>query len=51
MVNLGRDFMRTAPWMTIFPGAVIALLILSFNTIGDALRDQLDPRLRLTQQN
>ena len=51
MVNLGRDFMRTAPWMTIFPGAVIALLILCFNTIGDALRDQLDPRLRLTQHN
>jgi len=51
MVNFGRDFMRTAPWMTIFPGAVIALLILSFNTIGDALRDQLDPRLRLTQYN
>jgi peptide/nickel transport system permease protein len=51
MVNLGREFMRTAPWMTFFPGAVIALLILSFNTIGDALRDHLDPRLRLGQHN
>lgn len=51
MVNLGREFMRTAPWMTFFPGAVIALLILCFNTIGDALRDHLDPRLRLGQHN
>jgi peptide/nickel transport system permease protein len=51
MVNLGREFMRNAPWMTFFPGAVIALLILCFNTIGDALRDHLDPRLRLSQHN
>ena len=51
MVNLGRVFMRTAPWMTLFPGAVIALLILCFNTIGDAVRDELDPRLRLGQHN
>jgi peptide/nickel transport system permease protein len=43
--------MRTAPWMTLFPGAVIALLILCFNTIGDAVRDELDPRLRLGQHN
>jgi peptide/nickel transport system permease protein len=51
MVNLGRDFMRSAPWMTVFPGAAIAVLILCFNTVGDALRDQLDPRLRLSQRN
>jgi peptide/nickel transport system permease protein len=51
MVNLGREVMRTAPWMTFFPGAVIALLILCCNTIGDALRDELDPRLRLGQHN
>ncbi|MCK5557268.1 MAG: ABC transporter permease [Candidatus Hydrogenedentes bacterium] len=51
MVSLGRVFMRTAPWMTLFPGAVIALLILCFNTIGDAVRDELDPRLRLGQHN
>ena len=51
MVSLGRVFMRAAPWMTLFPGAVIALLILCFNTIGDAVRDELDPRLRLGQHN
>ncbi len=35
-----------APWLTFMPGLVIFLIVLSFNFVGDALRDALDPRLR-----
>ena len=42
----GRQFLERAPWIAIFPGAAIALVVLSFNLLGDALRDILDPRLR-----
>ncbi|MBN9494646.1 ABC transporter permease [bacterium] len=42
----GRRFLTTAPWLAIFPGAAIALCVFSFNVLGDALRDELDPRLR-----
>ena len=42
----GRRFLTTAPWLAIFPGAAIALCVFSFNMLGDALRDSLDPRLR-----
>jgi peptide/nickel transport system permease protein len=42
----GRRFLTTAPWLAIFPGAAIALCVFSFNMLGDALRDTLDPRLR-----
>jgi peptide/nickel transport system permease protein len=40
----GRGFMRDAPWITIFPGLAIALIVMGLNLIGDALRDALDPR-------
>lgn len=46
MLSDGRLLMRQAPWMTIFPGAVISLTVLGVNMIGDGLRDALDPRLR-----
>lgn len=46
MLADGRLLMRQAPWMTIFPGAVISLTVLAVNMIGDGLRDALDPRLR-----
>ena len=42
----GREFMRTAPGLAVYPGLVIALLVFSFNLFGDALRDVTDPRLR-----
>jgi ABC-type dipeptide/oligopeptide/nickel transport system permease subunit len=42
----GRRFLTKAPWLAIFPGAAIALCVFSFNVLGDALRDVLDPRLR-----
>lgn len=47
MLNDGRDFIFKAPWCSIFPGLFITLTALSFNLLGDALRDVLDPKLRL----
>jgi peptide/nickel transport system permease protein len=41
-----RRFFIHAPWMAIFPGLAISLVVLAFNLLGDALRDVLDPRLR-----
>ncbi|QIE55100.1 ABC transporter permease [Pikeienuella piscinae] len=42
----GRTYMSIAPWITIFPGLGIMLIVLSLNQLGDGLRDALDPRLR-----
>ena len=42
----GRRWMETAPWITVAPGAAIFLTVMSFNFLGDWLRDRLDPRLR-----
>jgi peptide/nickel transport system permease protein len=42
----GREYMERAPWLAIFPGAAITLVVLSYNLLGDAIRDWLDPRLR-----
>lgn len=46
MINEARQFMREAWWYTTFPGIAIFLSVLSFNLIGDALRDYLDPMMR-----
>jgi peptide/nickel transport system permease protein len=45
----GREFLRVAYWITIFPGVAIAVAVLGLNLAGDGLRDVLDPRLRGTQ--
>lgn len=42
----GLQFMRRMPWMAIWPGVTITLIVFAFNVFGDALRDILDPRLR-----
>jgi peptide/nickel transport system permease protein len=42
----GREFMRVAPGLAIYPGLAIGLVVFSYNLFGDALRDTLDPRLR-----
>jgi peptide/nickel transport system permease protein len=42
MLSEGRDFMRDAPWVVIFPGLAIMLAVLAFNLLGDGLRDALD---------
>lgn len=41
-----RRYFTHAPWMAIFPGVAISLVVMGFNLMGDALRDILDPRLR-----
>ena len=41
------DFATRAPWMAISPGLAITVTVLAFNVLGDALRDALDPRLRM----
>jgi peptide/nickel transport system permease protein len=42
----GQSYFQTAPWLVFFPGFAVALLALSVNLVGDALRDLLDPTLR-----
>jgi peptide/nickel transport system permease protein len=44
LLNGGRDFMLTAPWVIQFPGLVITVFVLAANLLGDALRDALDVR-------
>ncbi len=44
MLNEGRQFIQNAPWMMIYPGAAIFVVVVVFNLLGDALRDILDPR-------
>jgi peptide/nickel transport system permease protein len=44
----GRTYMYLAPWMAIWPGVAISLVVFAFNMLGDALRDVLDPRIRGT---
>jgi peptide/nickel transport system permease protein len=46
MVANGRDYLETAWWLSVFPGLAIAVVVLSFNLLGDWLRDHTDPRLR-----
>ncbi len=46
MLQEGRSFLETAPWMSIFPGLAIMLTVLAFNLLGDGIRDVLDPRSR-----
>jgi peptide/nickel transport system permease protein len=48
ILNQGAPLLEQAPWLSIFPGLAIFILVLAFNLLGDALRDQLDPRLRGT---
>ncbi len=46
MLNEARQFMVTAPYVAVFPGAAISLAVLGFNLLGDGMRDVLDPRLK-----
>jgi peptide/nickel transport system permease protein len=46
MLNAAQRFLTTAPWMAVWPGAAIFITVLSFNLLGDGLRDALDPRAR-----
>ncbi|MDB5316314.1 MAG: transporter permease [Rhodospirillales bacterium] len=44
MLNSAQRFLTQAPWLAIFPGLAIFLVVLAFNLVGDGLRDALDPR-------
>jgi peptide/nickel transport system permease protein len=44
MLNTAKNYMDQAPWMAIWPGMAIFILVLAFNLLGDGLRDALDPR-------
>lgn len=46
MVSAGRDYLVDAPWISTFPGVLIAITVVSLSMLGDALRDILDPRLQ-----
>jgi peptide/nickel transport system permease protein len=46
MLNTAKNYIDNAPWMAIWPGLSIFLLVLAFNILGDGLRDALDPRQR-----
>jgi ABC-type dipeptide/oligopeptide/nickel transport system permease subunit len=46
MLEAGREYLTTAPWVATFPGLAIMLTSLGMNLLGDWLRDVLDPRLR-----
>jgi ABC-type dipeptide/oligopeptide/nickel transport system permease subunit len=47
MLNEGQKFIQSSPWQAIFAGGAISMAVLAFNLFGDALRDVLDPRLRV----
>jgi len=44
MLNEGRAFMQSAPWLMVYPGLAIFITVVVFNMLGDGLRDILDPR-------
>jgi peptide/nickel transport system permease protein len=46
MLNSAQRFLTNAPWMAVWPGLAIFLTVLSFNLVGDGLRDALDPKER-----
>jgi len=46
MLSEGRTYLTMAPWLLLFPGSFIVLSVLSFNLLGDVLRDNLDPHYR-----
>ena len=47
MINAGRGYLRQAPWVVFGPGAALFVTVLGLNFLGDAVRDALDPKLRV----
>lgn len=47
MLSDARNYISTAPWMTVYPGLAIALTVLGFILLGNGLRDAIDPRLKI----
>ncbi len=48
LTGIGQNYLHQAPWLAIFPGIALALVIFGMNVLGDGLRDILDPRMRGT---
>lgn len=46
MINIGKEYLFTSPWLAIVPGVAILIIVLAFNFLGDGLRDALDPYLK-----
>ena len=46
ILNEGKDSIEIAWWMTLYPGLAILVTVLSYNLLGEGIRDALDPRLR-----
>lgn len=47
MLNAGKEYIRTAPYLCMVPGLAIMFVVLAFNMVGDGLRDALDPKMKL----
>jgi ABC-type dipeptide/oligopeptide/nickel transport system permease subunit len=47
MISLNRAYINSAPWTVIFPGLAISITVISFNILGDFVRDKLDPRMQV----
>jgi len=47
MINAGRGYLQQAPWIVFGPGGALFVTVLGLNFVGDAIRDALDPRLRV----
>ena len=50
MISEGRGFIENAWWLTVVPGVVLALIVLALNSLGDWLRDRLDPTRRMADR-
>jgi len=46
IINEGKSYLQNAPWISIFSGTIIVLVVMGFNFVGDAVRDAFDPRLK-----
>jgi peptide/nickel transport system permease protein len=44
MLTVGKDFIESAPWLSVWPGLCICLVVVGFNLLGDGIRSRLDPR-------
>jgi len=49
MLRNAQEYIRSEPWIAIYPGVAITLAVFAFNLFGDALRDALDPKMRSQQ--
>lgn len=49
ILNDGKDVLEVAWWMTLYPGLAILITVLSYNLMGEGIRDALDPRLRVSR--